>query len=352
MSRRGVSWVLASGGRKRVKNLPPTYAGGSPTDSSGLPMIAGMAHPALQVEDVRKSFGNTPAVSGVSLAVEPGELFGLLGPNGAGKTTLLSISAGLLEPDGGSVKLKGTPFRSTDRAMRPLVGIGTQDLAVYPELTARENLAFFGKLYGMRDPDLADRVNELLAAVGLTDRADGRAGTFSCGMKRRLNLAVAVVHRPTLLLLDEPTTGVDPQSRNHIFEMVRKLNAGGMTVVYTSHYMEEVQALCRRIAIMDGGKVVACDTLDALLRMFDAGLRLTVADAPADFADRLARLPGVKRVTRTPGGFALTADAIGPLLPDVAGVCRDAGVRPAAIETSEPSLERVFLHLTGRKLRD
>jgi ABC-2 type transport system ATP-binding protein len=311
-----------------------------------------MAPAVLNVETVRKSFGPTPAVTGVSLAVEAGELFGLLGPNGAGKTTLLSIVAGLLEPDSGTVRLNGAVFRPADRAMRPLVGIGTQDLAVYPELTARENLAFFGKLYAMSDPDLAERVNELLAAVGLIERADDRAGTFSGGMKRRLNLAVSVVHRPTLLLLDEPTTGVDPQSRNHIFEMVRKLNAGGMTVVYTSHYMEEVQALCRRIAIMDAGKVVACDTLDALLHMFDAGLRLTVAAAPVDFGDRLARLPGVKKVAPMAGGFAITTDAVGPLLPEIAGLCRDSGVRPAAIETSEPSLERVFLHLTGRQLRD
>jgi ABC-2 type transport system ATP-binding protein len=315
-------------------------------------MIGGMAHPVLQVEGVRKRFGATPALDGVSLSVESGELFGLLGPNGAGKTTLLSIIAGLLAPDDGTVRLAGRVFGPADRETRRLVGIGTQDLAVYPELTARENLVFFGRLYGLRDPELGARVGELLAAVGLADRADQRAGTFSGGMKRRLNLAVAVVHRPTLLLLDEPTTGVDPQSRNHIFEMVRGLNADGMTVVYTSHYMEEVQALCPRIAILDGGRLQACSTLPELLRLFDARLRVIADRAPPDFADRLGRLSGVKKVTEVPGGFDLTADAIGPLLPAVAGVCRDAGVTPTAIETNEPNLEKVFLHLTGRALRD
>src|SRR5579883_1180235 len=194
--------------------------------------MGGMAEPLLQVEAVRKSYAGVEALAGVSLEVEPGEVFGLLGPNGAGKTTLLSIAAGLLAPDAGVVRLSGREFRPADRETRRLVGIGTQDLAVYPELTARENLVFFGELYGLRGAGLAARVDELLAAVGLTDRADDRAGTFSGGMKRRLNLAVAVVHRPTLLLLDEPTTGVDPQSRNHIFEMVRGLNRGGMTVIY------------------------------------------------------------------------------------------------------------------------
>jgi ABC-2 type transport system ATP-binding protein len=315
-------------------------------------MIAGMAHPILQVADVRKRFGPTTALDGVSLAVEAGELFGLLGPNGAGKTTLLSVVAGLLEPDAGEVRLAGRPFRASDREARRMVGIGTQDLAVYPELTARENLVFFGRLYDLDGKELQTRVGELLAAVGLADRADARAGTFSGGMKRRLNLAVAVVHSPTLLLLDEPTTGVDPQSRAHIFEMVNRLNADGMTVIYTSHYMEEVQALCRRIAILDAGRVQACSSLPELLKLFDARLRLAVDRSPADFADRLARLPGVTKVTPAPGGFDLTADALGPLLPLVAAACRDADVTPTAIETTEPNLEKVFLHLTGRGLRD
>jgi ABC-2 type transport system ATP-binding protein len=315
-------------------------------------MIGDMVIPHLQVDGVTKRFGDNIALKGVSLAVQPGELFGLLGPNGAGKTTLLSIITGLLEPDIGEVRLGGQVYRNSDHALRRRVGIGTQDLAVYPDLTARENLVFFGRLYGLRDPDLGERVDELLSAVGLADRANQRAGTFSGGMKRRLNLAVAVIHRPTLLLLDEPTTGVDPQSRNHIYDMVRRLNSEGLTVVYTSHYMDEVQALCTRIAILDGGQIIACDSLANLLSILDAGLRLWVQDIPPGFAEHLARLPGVKKVTQVNGGLDLTTSALGPLLPIVAAACHDARVTPTSIETNEPNLEKVFLHLTGRALRD
>src|SRR5947208_1577279 len=246
-----------------------------------------MPEPVLELTDIRKRYGDIAALDGVSLTVEAGEVFGLLGPNGAGKTTLLSIAAGLARADGGTVKLFGQTFTRDDRELRRLIGIGTQDLSIYPDLTARENLRFFGKLYGLRGKTLEARVDEVLAAVGLSDRANDRAGTFSGGMKRRLNLAAAVVHGPKLLFLDEPTAGVDPQSRNHIFEQVKALNAAGMTVIYTSHYMEEVQALCPRIAILDNGTLRACDTLPNLLKRLDATVRVTVANAPPGFAQRL-----------------------------------------------------------------
>jgi len=306
----------------------------------------------LEVVDVRKRYGASVALDGVSFAVAGGELFGLLGPNGAGKTTLLSILAGLTAPDSGSVSLFSEPFSVASRNRRQLVGIATQDLAVYPELTARENLTFFGRLYGMRDRDLAIRVDELLAAVGLTDRGNDRVGTFSGGMKRRLNLAVAVVHRPRLLLLDEPTTGVDPQSRNHIFDLVRSLNTAGLTVIYTSHYMEEVQALCPRIAILDAGNVQACDTLPNLLHRLDAVARFTLPQVPDFLPDRVRELTGVKHVTASPTGLAISAVDIAPLLPRLLMTCSAAGVEPTAIELEQPTLERVFLTLTGRKLRD
>ncbi len=342
-----------------------------------------MPEPVLEVTDVRKRYGAVVALDGVSLAVEAGEVFGLLGPNGAGKTTLLSIAAGLARADGGTVKLFGKPFTRDDRDLRRLVGIGTQDLSIYPDLTARENLRFFGKLYGFRGNELDSRVNQVLSAVGLTDRANDRAGTFSGGMKRRLNLAAAVVHGPKLLFLDEPTAGVDPQSRNHIFEQVKALNAAGMTIIYTSHYMEEVQALCPRIAILDGGKLRACDTLPNLLKRLDATVRVTVANAPGDFAERLATIPGVKSANEEPlpptpspkkgggaelppalspsplgGGvgegsvFELIVDDAGPVLAKVASACAAAGADLISATTTEPTLERVFLHLTGRALRD
>jgi ABC-2 type transport system ATP-binding protein len=311
-----------------------------------------MTTPVIEVEDVRKQFGPTVALGGVTLSVGRGELFGLLGPNGAGKTTLMSILAGLTDPDAGSVRLFGQPFSTRDRDLRRRVGLATQDLAVYPELTARENLTFFGKLYGLTGPDLRNRVDEMLSAVGLTDRADDRAGTFSGGMKRRLNLAVAVVHGPELLLLDEPTTGVDPQSRNHIFERVQALNAAGLTVVYTSHYMEEVQTLCTRIAILDGGELRACDTLPNLLRKLDDVARVRLAAVPPGLLDRLAALPGVKRAKAIDGGVELAAADFGPVLPRLAAALRDFGAEPTAIDLDKTNLERVFLHLTGRGLRD
>ena len=218
-----------------------------------------MTPPILTVNAVEKHYRGTPALRGVSFDLAAGELFGLLGPNGAGKTTLLSVLAGLTDASTGGVTLFGKPFTSRDAEARRAIGLATQDLAVYPELTARENLLFFGRLYGFSGSDLKRRADEMLALAALTDRANHRVGTFSGGMKRRLNLAVALVHGPRLLILDEPTTGVDPQSRNHIFEQVRRLNAAGLTVIYTSHSMEEVQALCPRLAILDHGRVIACD---------------------------------------------------------------------------------------------
>ncbi len=238
------------------------------------------------------------------------------------------------------------------RKHKSLVGLGTQDLAVYPELTARENLTFFGKLYGLNGSDLPKRVNDILAAVGLLDRADHRTCTFSGGMKRRLNLAAAVVHGPKLLLLDEPTTGVDPQSRNHIYEQVKSLNAAGMTIVYTSHYMEEVQMLCPRIAILDAGKVVACDTIKNLLTAMPATAKLTVDKESPELLDKLRAIPGVKKVTTESGAVTLEATTLGPVLPMVAGVCHNMGIHLRNLETTEPNLERVFLHLTGKTLRD
>src|SRR4051812_19797437 len=269
-------------------------------------MITPMPDAVLEVTDIRKRFGETVAIDGVSLTVEAGEVFGLLGPNGAGKTTLLSIAAGLTRADGGTVKLFGQPFTRDSRDLRRLIGIGTQDLSIYPDLSARENLRFFGKLYGIPPKELTTRIDDVLAAVGLTDRAKDRAGTFSGGMKRRLNLAVAVVHGPKLLFLDEPTTGVDPQSRNHIFRQVKALNEAGITVVYTSHYMEEVQALCRRIAILDGGTLLACDTLPDLLKVLDGRVRFRLASVPAGFETRLGELPSVKKVKATDDGFDVT----------------------------------------------
>jgi ABC-2 type transport system ATP-binding protein len=321
-----------------------------------------MPGPVLEIADVRKRYGAIEALGGVSIAIEPGEVFGLIGPNGAGKSTLISIAAGLARADSGTVQLFGEAFTRDSIDRRHLVGIGTQDLSIYPDLTARENLRFFGKLYGLRKLALEIRVQEVLVAVGLSDRASDRAGKFSGGMKRRLNLAAAIVHGPKVLFLDEPTAGVDPQSRNNILEQVKGLSATGMTIIYTSHYLEEVQALCKRIAILDNGMVRACDTLPHHLKRLDATIRITVAALPVGFAQQLAAIPGTKQVRpidpsaadgrRDPSTFELVVEDTGPVLARVAVACAASGVQLIAATTSEPTLERVFLQLTGRGLRD
>lgn len=306
----------------------------------------------LEVIDLRKRYGSRPALEGVTFQVSAGEMFGLLGPNGAGKTTLLSIVAGLREADSGSVKLLGHTFRARDRALRQHVGIVPQELAIYGELTARENLRFFGQLYGVRGKQLERRADEVLAAVGLTERANQRVDTFSGGMQRRLNLGVALVHQPHLLLLDEPTTGVDPQSRNHIFEEVRRVNAAGTTVVYTSHYMEEVQALCTRVGIMDRGKLIACDTLTALLRQLPGVIRFRVPAVEPALRDRLKALPDSQLLERPAQPVELECRDVKATLLRLVAILNEMNLELISLETEEPNLERVFLHLTGRGLRD
>jgi ABC-2 type transport system ATP-binding protein len=311
-----------------------------------------MAGPVLEVRDLHKRYGPTVALEQVRFAVEPGEMFGLLGPNGAGKTTLLSIISCLLAPTSGEVRILGRTVRPGDRELRRHVGIVPQELAVYGQLTARENLHFFGELYGLRGRELRQRVEQVLAAVALLDRADRRVDTFSGGMKRRLNLGAALVHGPDLLLLDEPTTGVDPQSRNHIFEEVRRLNGAGVTVVYTSHYMEEVQALCPRIGIIDHGRLIACDTLAGLLRHLEGAIRFRVREMTPALRRRLEALPDAKLVERDGAGAELECRDVPATLLRLVGTLQELHLELTGLETEEPNLERVFLHLTGRALRD
>ncbi len=307
----------------------------------------------LEVRGLHKVYGTHVAVDHVSFAVERGEMFGLLGPNGAGKTTTLSIVSGLLAPTSGAVFILGREVRPGDRDLRRHLGIVPQDLAVYGQLTARENLRFFGELYGLSGNDLKTRVDEVLAAIALDHRADRRVDTFSGGMKRRLNLGCALVHRPELVLLDEPTVGVDPQSRNHIFEEIKRINARGVTVVYTSHYMEEVQALCPRVAIMDHGRVIACDRVTTLLGSLPGKLRFRVDASANGVMDRLGQLPGVEGVAEQPGhGVEVTCHDVKGTLARVAATLAAGGVELHDVETEEPNLETVFLHHTNRAIRD
>jgi ABC-2 type transport system ATP-binding protein len=311
-----------------------------------------MSSAILEVQELRKCYGDVTALAGVSFAVADGEMFGLLGPNGAGKTTLLSIISSLLEPTAGSVQLLGRRLTGGDRDVRRLIGIVPQELALYGELTAAENVSFFGRLYGLSGEPLQRRVAEVLEWVGLQDRANERARTFSGGMQRRLNLGLGLVHEPRLLLLDEPTTGVDPQSRNHIFREVRRLNTEGLTVVYTSHYMEEVQALCPRIGIMDHGRLIACDSLAGLLRQHDGLIRFRVAQLTPALRERLKQLPNTRLTEQAAPELELHCRDVKTALVQLVSLLKEMGVELTGLETEEPNLERVFLHLTGRELRD
>jgi ABC-2 type transport system ATP-binding protein len=311
-----------------------------------------MTTPLLVVDDITKSYGQQQALCGVSLAVDAGELFGLLGPNGAGKSTLLSILSCLMDASGGTATLLGRQLNTHDREVRRLIGLVPQEVAIYNELTARENLHFFGELYGIKAPALEQRVESALAAVGLTDNGNSRASTFSGGMKRRLNFGAALIHEPRLLLLDEPTTGVDPQSRNHIFEEVRRLNQAGVTIIYTSHYMEEVEALCTRVGIIDHGRVIACDTVPGLLRQLPAVIKIRLARPAPGFRERLAQVNGLQLQDRDNQGLDIETADVKPVLSQLMTLMAEQRVDLASLEIQEPNLEGVFLHLTGRALRD
>ncbi len=281
----------------------------------------------LTFAGLTKRFGENIAVRELSLEIMPGEVFGLLGPNGAGKTTTIQMATGRLAPDAGSVDVRGlgAPTRTEVRAA---LGVAPQELALYDHLTGRENLAFFGRLYGLRGAALRNRVDELLERTGLADRAGDRAKTYSGGMKRRLNFAAALLHEPSVVLLDEPTAGVDPQSRLHIFELVAEQKAAGRTVVYTTHYMEEAQRLCDRVAIMDHGRLLALDTVSAL-----------VAGHGGQSVVRIETADGEVRVETDDAAAAVAAQL--KQHPDAHG-----------IHVDRPDLETVFLALTGRSLRD
>ncbi len=302
----------------------------------------------LEVERLSKTWGDRRAVDGLSLAVEEGQIYGLLGPNGAGKTTTISMISGAIAPGGGTARVDGHDVVSDSMAARRALGIVPQDLALYEEITARQNLRFFGSLYELRGGELADRIDWALGVSGLGDRADEPVTNFSGGMKRRLNLAAGLLHRPRLLILDEPTVGVDPQSRKHIFDSIRGLRAEhGMTILYTSHYMEEVEALCDRVAIMDHGKIVAEDTVDGLVSSHGGGsLELEI---DGNVAAALAAVAGLGEATVE--GQKLRVMPSGDLAPIVAGV-EGTGATIRSLRTLSADLETVFLLMTGHTLRD
>ena len=307
----------------------------------------------LHASGLRKRYGNLEAVRGVSFEIHQGETYGLLGPNGAGKTTTISMVCGLLARDGGDITLDGTPVDVGVTAVKAGIGYVPQELAIYPDLSAKENLAFFGRLYGLGGPKLRSRMAEVLELIGLADRANERTDHFSGGMQRRLNIGIGLLHQPRLLLLDEPTVGVDPQSRNAILESIAALGREGMAILYTTHYMEEAERLCDRVGIIDAGEIRAEGTRRELVELIGEQdtVRLTVA---GDVPGATAAVRGVQGVVRADAKDhvieILVRDAHRALPALIDAAEAKAAVR--GVDIVEPDLEAVFLHLTGRALRD
>lgn len=310
--------------------------------------------PMLVATDLRKAYNGTVAVDDVSLRLGRGESVGLLGPNGAGKSTTIAMLSTLVKPDAGRVEYAGEDVNSNPEAVRRALGVVPQEIALYPELSAQENLEFFGGLYGLRGAALKDAIDDALELVGLTERRSDQIKKYSGGMKRRINIAAALLHDPKIVIMDEPTVGIDPQSRNHILDTVRRLNVErGLTVLYTSHYMEEVEQLCDRVYVMDHGKVIAEGSLkDVRALAGDEGTVLLQADRyPDDLLEALRKLRGAGQVALLDDGVRLTRSGELALM-EVMHAAEAAGVTVTNLSVSTTSLEDVFLHLTGRKLRD
>ena len=310
--------------------------------------------PVLECSGLKKSFGEKVAVDDVGFHIDAGETYGLLGPNGAGKTTTISMICGLLERDDGSVTVGGHSLDIGSVEAKSLVGFVPQDLALYPDLSARENMTFFARLYGLSGSHIRTRVDEVLDAVGLSDRAGDQASEYSGGMKRRLNIGLGLLHEPRLLVLDEPTVGVDPQSRNSILESIEKLGAEGMAVLYTTHYMEEAQRLCDRIGIIDHGQLKAEGSHRDLVNLVGErdSIRLEATGDLEGASSVMTAIAGVEAATWDEDGLGLIVDGASRSLPEIITTATRSGVSITGVAVSEANLESVFLHLTGKALRD
>ena len=314
-----------------------------------------MTRPIIEIENLTKRYNERTVLQGLSLSIVEGEIFGLLGPNGAGKSTTISILAGLIAADEGMVKIGGFDIAHDLDRIKSTIGFVPQDLALYPTLSAKDNLAFFGQIYGLGRNLLKERVAWALDLVRLSDRANDSVHSFSGGMQRRLNIAVGLIHKPRILFLDEPTVGVDPQSRNFIFEHVEQLKAGGMTILYTTHYMEEAERLCDRVAIVDEGRVLALDTPHGLISLLGNGIiRAAVPpDAVKSLMTEIQSMPPVAKITAgSDGRLTMETKDSRPALIAFIEVCGRLDIPILSLEVLETSLESVFLHLTGKRLRE
>jgi ABC-2 type transport system ATP-binding protein len=311
----------------------------------------------LNVQELRKSFGKLEAVKGVSFSVEKGESFSLLGPNGAGKSTIINMITGLYPPTSGVIEIKGVDVIRNPKQAQKTIGVVPQEIALYETLSAKENLKFWGRMYDLSGKTLENAVDEVLEIIGLTDRAKDKINTFSGGMKRRVNIGAAILHKPEILIMDEPTVGIDPQSRNHILDTVKRLNQEGMTIIYTSHYMEEVEYLCERIGIIDHGELIACGTLRDLRETIGDRSRIIVSMDTDNLVDievavLLENLVSGKDILIKENQLTLFYKEPQLILSDLIQLLTKSETKVTSVDIVEPNLESVFLHLTGRSLRD
>jgi ABC-2 type transport system ATP-binding protein len=310
----------------------------------------------LEAHDLQKKYGDFTAVKGISFDIQEGEIFSLLGPNGAGKTTTISMLSTLYTPTSGDATIAGHSITKHPMAVKQVIGVIPQDIALYEDLTARENLLFWGQMYGLGGSPLNRRIDEVLEQIGLVDKAKDRIKTYSGGMKRRVNIGVGLLHKPRLLFMDEPTVGIDPQSRRAILETVKDLNKQGMTVLYTTHYMEEAQELSNRVGIIDHGELIALGTQKELTQQVGQTETLILHLGENDNAQALAKsIEGIKDVLEASAGpseISIIAHEAEDVLPAVVTRANERGVKIRSIDIREPNLEAVFLHLTGRALRD
>ncbi|TES89457.1 MAG: ABC transporter ATP-binding protein [Anaerolineales bacterium] len=309
---------------------------------------------AIIVQDLHKDFGDIHAVQGIDFSIQKGEIFSLLGPNGSGKTTIISMLSGLLRPDKGEAFVMGNSITEALTEAKKHIGVVPQDIALYEDLSARENLIFWGKMYNLRGEALQTRVDEILEVVGLTDRQKDRVSKYSGGMKRRINIGVALLHKPDIIFMDEPTVGIDPQSRRNILDNVKTLNEEGMTVLYTTHYMEEAQELSDHIAIMDLGKIISIGTHDELVKIVGEldRIELSVSASSEKLLKSWKGTEGVSEVKTEDGTVTLLVEDSNVVLPRLFDTANQVGTRITSVDIFEPNLETVFLHLTGRALRD
>lgn len=310
--------------------------------------------PAIQAINLKKSYGSLLAVNQVSFSVNQGEIFSLLGPNGAGKSTTISMLSGLIKPDEGDATIMGHSILTNPSQAKATLGVVPQDIALYPDLSARENLTFWGRMYDLHGSVLKQRVDEVLDIIGLTSRQKDRIGTYSGGMKRRVNIGAALLHHPRVIIMDEPTVGIDPQSRRHILDNVKELNRQGMTVLYTTHYMEEAEELSDHIAIIDQGRIVSYGTHQELIRLVGEQTRieLTVNIEAEKLTSLWQQVDGVTQISALDGTITLLANDSNLVLPRLFEQASLARARITSVNIQEPDLEAVFLHLTGRALRD